>query len=224
MRVHLQREIENLKKMVLALSARVEESVEQAARAIALRDTDLAREVIEEDYEIDQREVEVEEECLKILALHQPVAIDLRYIIAILKINSDLERIGDLATNVAQGCIYLDESGPADFPFDFPRMAQKAQDMVNDSLDALVNRDPELARDVCLADDEVDEINRQMYGLVDKAMRENPEHSDGFLRLLTVSHHLERIADHATNIAEDVIYMSEGDIVRHAVSDEDEVS
>lgn len=222
MRVHLEREIEKLKRMIMSLSANVEESVEKAARSIALRDSDLAREVIKEDYEIDEREVNVEEECLKILALHQPVAIDLRYIVAMLKINNDLERIGDLATNIAQSCIYLDEHGPEEFPFDFPRMARKAQDMVNDSLSAMVTRDSELAREVCLADDEVDEINRSMCGLVGQAVQEDPAHSDGLLRLLNVSHHLERIADHATNIAEDVIYMSEGDIVRHTVSEDNE--
>ena len=215
MTIHLQREISEMKKMILALSARVEESVQRAARSIATRDPELASQVIDEDIEIDQMEVDVEEECLKILALHQPVAIDLRYIIAVLKINNDLERIGDLAVNIAQSCTYLAEHEPTDIPFDFPHMARKAQEMVGSSLDALVNMDPDLARKVHSADDEVDEINRDMYDLVAKAIQEGQHDADVLLRLMTVSQNLERIADHATNIAEDVVYMSEGRIVRH---------
>jgi phosphate transport system protein len=215
MTIHLQREISQLKKMILSLGARVEESVQRAARAIASWDAGLAEDIIDEDIEIDEMEVQVEEECLKILALHQPVAIDLRYIIAVLKINNDLERIGDLAVNIAQGCNYLTDHEPVDMPFDFPHMARKAQEMVGNSLDALINMDPDLAREVHAADDEVDEINRDMYDLVGKALRENRHNPDVLLRLMTVSQNLERIGDHATNIAEDVVYMSEGQIVRH---------
>ena len=215
MTIHLQREITKLKKMILSLSARVEETVRKAARAISNRDGELAEEIIDEDIEIDEMEVEVEEECLKILALHQPVAIDLRYIIAVLKINNDLERIGDLAVNIAQSCTYLAEHELVDFPFDFPHMASKAEEMVAESLDALVNMDADQALEVCAADDEVDDSNRKMYKMVGKAIREESHNVDVLLRLMTVSQHLERIADHATNIAEDVVYMSEGEIVRH---------
>ena len=215
MTVHLQREINQLKKDILSLSARVEETVQKAARSIAHRDADLAKEIMDEDIDIDESEVQVEEECLKILALHQPVAIDLRYIIAVLKINNDLERIGDLAVNIAQSCIYLAENEVVDIPFDFPHMARKAQEMVGRSLDALVNMDPDLARDVHASDDEVDDINRQMYELVGRSIEQESQNVAALLRLMTVSQNLERIADHATNIAEDVVYMCEGSIVRH---------
>lgn len=217
MTIHLQREIAKLKKKILSLSARAEENVRKAARAIANRDDVLAQNIIEDDYEIDEMEVEVEEECLKILALHQPVAIDLRYIIAVLKINSDLERIGDLAVNIAQSCKYLadHESQPVNIPFDFPHMARKAQEMVGKSLDALVNMDADLAREVVQEDDVVDEINRDMYDLIGESISNQENNVEALIRLMTVSQNLERIADHATNIAEDVVYMTEGEIVRH---------
>ncbi len=217
MTIHLQREIAELKKKILSLSAKVEENVRKAARSIANNDDELAQNIIDDDYEVDEVEVEVEEECLKILALHQPVAIDLRYIIAVLKINSDLERIGDLAVNIAQSCKYLaeHESQSVDFPFDFPHMARKAQEMVGKSLDSLVNMDADTAREVIQDDDVVDDINREMYELVAKSISEEKHNVDVLMRLMTVSQNLERIADHATNIAEDVVYMTEGNIVRH---------
>ncbi|NLX05986.1 MAG: phosphate signaling complex protein PhoU [Phycisphaerae bacterium] len=216
---HLQTEIERLKKMILTLGARVEESVRKAVTSIHLIDVELAREVIERDIDIDQTEVEVEEECLKILALHQPVAIDLRFIIAALKINNDLERIADLAVNVAERTAFLATQPRISVPFDFPTMAQKAKTMLKNSLDALVNMDAELAKKVCASDDEVDAINREMYEAVKDAIRQHPEWLDSLIHYLSVSRHIERIADHATNIAEDVIYMVAGEIVRHRPED-----
>jgi phosphate transport system protein len=175
--------------------------------------------VIEKDLEIDHSEVEVEEECLRILALHQPVAIDLRFIVAALKLNNDLERIGDLAVNIAERALFLSRVTPPVIPFDFNEMAQRTRDMLKQSLDALVNMDIELARRVCAEDDEVDRINREMYVHVKQAIRQHPHHLEALVHLLSVSRHLERIADHTTNIAEDVIYMIEGEIVRHKTED-----
>jgi phosphate transport system protein len=218
---HLEREIERLKKKILSLGTVVEEAVQKAVRAISDRDAALAQRVIEDDVATDHIEVEVEEECLKILALHQPVAIDLRFIVAVLKINNDLERIGDLAVNIAERAVFLASRNHDRLVtlFDFEEMAAKTQAMLKQSLDALVNVDADLARDVCAADDEVDAMNRQMYIQVEDAIRAHPEQMDALIHMLSISRHLERIADHATNISEDVIYMIEGEIVRHRSED-----
>jgi phosphate transport system protein len=213
--LHLQREIDLLKKKILSLGAEVEESVRRSVRALARRDSALAIRVIDHDMEIDQSEVDVEEECLKILALHQPVANDLRLIIAILKINNDLERIADLSVNIAERAVYLATQESIEMPFDFPAMAEKVQSMLKRSLDALVNADSALAREVCAADDEVDDMNREVYGRVQAAILANPGQLNGLINLLSASRYLERAADHTTNIAEDVIYLVEGVIIRH---------
>lgn len=212
---HMQREIERLKKKILSLCAAVEESVRMAVKSIEDGDAALTEKVIRTDSEIDQAEVDLEEDCLKILALHQPVAIDLRFIIAVLKINSDLERIGDLAVNIAERAQFLSTQTRIAVPFDLDILAEKTQGMLQKSLDSLVNLDAVLAREVCRTDDEVDAINRKMYDLVKDAIRAHPEQLDILIPYLSVSRYLERIADHATNIAEDVIYMIEGVITRH---------
>jgi phosphate transport system protein len=217
MSTHLQKEVAHLKIRVLALSAIVEQSVWRAVKAIETRSIELSNEVIDGDDSIDQVEVEVEEECLKILALYQPVAIDLRFIVAVLKMNDELERIGDLAVNIAERALYLSSVPAVSIPFDFPTMADKARGMLKQALDAMVNMDPRLARHVCAMDDEVDAINREMYENFKRGVRQRPEDLDALLHLLSVSRHLERIADLATNIAEDVIYMVEGEIVRHRI-------
>ncbi|MBC8378101.1 MAG: phosphate signaling complex protein PhoU [Planctomycetes bacterium] len=215
MTVQLKNEIEKLKKKLLALCAKVEEQLWQAVRSIKNREESLARQVIELDTMIDQDEVDIEEECLKILALHQPVAIDLRFIVTALKINNDLERIADLSVNVAERSQFLSHCDPVDAPFDFDLMAEKTQQMLRKSIDALVNIDTAKASEVCQMDDEVDTINKEMYDLVKQNILKEPEHIESLIHLLSVSRHLERIADHATNIAEDVIYMAEGRIIRH---------
>jgi len=213
----MDREIDKLKKKILALSAVVEGSVQRATQALSARDAALAQEVIDRDEEIDNAEVDVEEECLKLLALYQPVATDLRYIIAILKINNDLERVGDEAVNIAERVVFLAHQERFDIPFDFQLMSDKTQAMLRNSLDALVNSHAGLAHQVGLADDEVDDLNRQMYVWVQRAIREHPERVEPLIHLLSISRHLERIADYATNIAEDVIYLIDGEIVRHKV-------
>jgi phosphate transport system protein len=216
---HLQREIEKLKKEILNLCARVEDTVRQAAISIERRDAALAEQIIKNDTSIDQQEVEVEEECLKLLALYQPVAIDLRFIVAMLKINSDLERIGDLAVNIAERAVFLATQPKPDISFDFTAMANVAQSMLKKSIDALVNMSVNLAKEVCSSDDIIDAMNREMYLKVQDAILAHPEQIAALIHLLSVSRHLERIADHATNIAEDAIYMIEGRIVRHKTED-----
>lgn len=217
---HLEREIENLKKRVLALSATVESNIYKAVRALTERSSSLAEEVIvSDDRDIDRTEVEIEEECLKVLALHQPVAGDLRFIVAILKINSDLERMGDLAVNIAERAAFLASRERVEIPIDLALMMQKTQEQVRRSLDALVNRDAALAREVLAADDDVDAMNREMYIRIQDAIRRAPDQLESLIHLLSCSRHLERIADHATNVAEDVIYMVEGVIVRHRAED-----
>ena len=216
MSVHLQRQIDKLKKMILSLGAMVEESVEGAIRAIDTRDTDLAKKVIAADEQIDMMEIDIEEECLHTLALHQPVAFDLRYVVAVLKINNELERIADQAANVAEQADFLLHKPKIDsLPYDLPRMATMVRSMLKRSLDALVKIDADLAKSVVLMDDEVDEIHKQMYKEIDVAIRANPEHLEQLIHLLNISRQMERIADHAVNIAEDVMYMAFGEILRH---------
>ncbi len=222
MNSHLTQALEELKRKIFTLVAMVEDNLTAAVKSVQNRDEQTARKVIELDTEIDNTEVSVEEECLKLLALHQPVAIDLRFIIAVLKLNNDLERIGDLAVNIAERSVYIAKMPAVPTPFDFDDMAAKASKMLKNSIDALINSDPELAIKVCEADDEVDAINRDVYTQVKAAIKKHPEHLDALINLLSVSRHLERIADHATNIAEDVIYLVKGDIVRHAPDVPDE--
>ncbi|MFZ5833045.1 MAG: phosphate signaling complex protein PhoU [Planctomycetota bacterium] len=216
MSVHLQREIDHLKRHLLSLCGLVEDQVQMAVRALLERDYDLARSVERRDLDIDQREVEVEEECLKTLALYQPVAVDLRFVVAALKINNDLERIGDMAVNIARKAMSFVDETPIDVPFDIAGMWRRTQEMLRDSLDALVNMDVQLAEDVIRRDDEVDRMKHDIRVEVESRIEQEPHYVRPLLRLLAVSRNLERIADCATNIAEDVIYMVQGDIVRHS--------
>jgi phosphate transport system protein len=211
----LQKEIEHLKKKILSLSTYVEENLQRAVKSLETRDSQLANKAIETDALIDHMEIDVEEECLKILALHQPVAVDLRYLVATLKLNNDLERIGDLAVNIAERAASLATQPKMELPFDFSNMAKKVQIMVTKSLNALVNIDAPLAREVLTLDDAVDALNREMYEQVNQGIQKHPENLSMLIHYLSVSRNLERIADHATNIAEDVVYMIEGAIVRH---------
>ena len=217
MSLHLAREIAKLKKQLLALCAAAEENVQRAVVAVQARDEAAAQHVIQTDAEIDRAEIDVEEECLKILALHQPVAVDLRVIVACLKINNDLERIGDLAVNIAKRCGAIAEMADEQIPPELPSLAAKSQRMLEKSLDSLMTLDPDLARQVLAAADEVDDIRLKLYQLLEEQMRPGPDDLHALIQLLFITQCLERIADHATNIAEDVIYMLEGNIVRHGV-------
>lgn len=212
---YFEREIEKIEKMIVSLGAMVEESVQKSLKSLTTRDSVLGLNVIESDTKIDDMEVFIEEECLKILALYQPVANDLRLIVAILKINNDLERIGDLAVNIAERAVFLATQERIDIPEDLNQMARKTLVMLKGSLDALVNRDSILAREICAADDDVDDINRKMYAQFGENIRTKPDKLDSFSQLLSASRYLERVADHATNISEDVIYLVEGEIIRH---------
>jgi phosphate transport system protein len=212
---HLQRELEGLKKIILSLGAMVEERVRNVIRALENRDSETAETIVDSDWEIDEFEVSVEEECLKILALHQPVAVDLRFICAVIKINNDLERIGDEAVNIAERVAYISKKSPVTIPLEYNLMAEKTENMLKESLDSLVNLDADLANKVRLADDEVDEIHVKTYDKVKEAIKAQPDRVGYLVNLLQISRSLERIADHATNIAEEVIYMVEGVIHRH---------
>ena len=215
MTIHFQRELEKIKKRILSLGAMVEERVRLVIRALETRDGDAAKKIIISDHEIDEMEVEIEEECLKILALYQPVAIDLRFLAAVIKINNDLERVADEAVNIAERVQVIARRQRLDIPFNHSLMAEKSEFMLKKSLDAFVNMDVDIALRVCTLDDEVDNMMNEAYDVVKHAIGKHPDRVSYLINLLLVSRHLERIADHATNIAEEVIYLVEGEIVRH---------
>ena len=215
MSTHLIHAIDRLKRSVIVLGTMVEENLEAAMEAVSKRDARRAHTVAERDRAIDQREVEIEEECLKMLALYQPVATDLRFIVAVLKLNRDLERIGDLAVNIAERVGPLADAQWSAEIFDFEAMAGEVRSMLRQSLDALVELDAKRALRVFAADDTVDAMHRAMFGHVRDGARADPDRTEMLLHLLSISRHLERIADHAANIAKDVVYMVDGEIVRH---------
>ena len=209
-----ERELSRLKKQVLELARHVEGALDKSLRSLALGDVAIAQEVMNHDYEINDRELEVEEECLKLLALYHPFATDLRFIVATLKLNNDLERIGDLAAKIAERSLVLIETH-IDLAFDFNAMAGIAKEMLADSITALIDYDQGLAQKVLQRDDELDDLKAAMYTLITAKLTEQPQHSPVWLNYLSIARHLERIGDHATNIAEDVIYLISGEIVRH---------
>jgi phosphate transport system protein len=215
MAVHLQNEIEKLKKKIVLYGGMIEKTLENAIRSIRDKNDELARLVLESDTLADQWEVDTEEECLKILALHQPVAVDLRFIIAVLKINNDLERIGDEAVNIAERSLRISPLTLPGQPVDFGPLCAQVQEVLRQSLDALVRLDAPLAHRVRNSDDAIDEMVHAMFVNLKNEIKKYPEQTDQLVEYLRVCRHLERIADHATNIAEDVIYMIEGSIVRH---------
>lgn len=197
------------------MSTDVEETYLGAVRALEERNEELAKKIAASDDRIDRQEVDIEEECLKILALHQPVANDLRFIVSVMKINNDLERIADMAVNIAERALDLMKVEAMEIPFEFAAMSQKVYAMVKKSLDSLVNLDLHEAHEVIALDDEVDALHHQSYGMVIERIRQQPDNIEALISYLVVSRYLERIADLATNIAEDVHYLIEGDIVRH---------
>lgn len=214
MHTSFHKEIEKLRLKFLMLGGMVEDRVRKACATIDTLDEALARKIVRTDYEIDELEVEVEEECLKILALHQPVARDLRFLVTVIKVNNEIERIGDYAAKIAQRiiCIVTEKSPrPA---MDLHPMADKVITMLKMSLDALVNRDAAQAHRVFILDDEVDAMRNQIHELLrDEFGRDNNDPNCMFNTYL-LARHLERIGDRATNIAEEVIYMVEGEIIR----------
>ena len=215
MRIHLQRDLESLEREVLAQSSLVEEMIYRASQAIRRNRPELVSEIMDQEQLVDENEVRIEEDCLKILALHQPVAKDLRRTASILKINNDLERMADLAVNIVERAQVLSQQTKFSVPEALDRMAEVAVSMVKRALDAFVNLDVDLAREVCQSDDEVDDLNREVIVEVQRVMGQQPELIEPALSLFSASRHIERIADHATNIAEDVIYLVDGEIARH---------
>lgn len=215
---HFHEELNGLKQTILAMGALVEDQIRRVMHALLERDDGLAREVIERDQRVNAYDLEIDEKCVELLALHQPTAIDLRLIMTAIKIVTDLERIGDQAVNIAQRALELHTEVQLKPYVDLPRMAEKAQRMVKESLDAFVHRDPELARRVCAADSEVDALKEQIFRELLTFMMQDPKTIPRAMRLILISRFMERIADHATNIAEMVIYMAEGRLVRHTLA------
>jgi len=212
---HIDRQIGNLKEKIRRVGTVVEEAISKSISAVINRDVQLAQRVLASDDAIDRMEVEVEEECLKILALYQPVAADLRFVVAVLKINNDLERMGDLAKNIAKRVAQLEGAGQVDLPPEIRTMAMQAEEMVRECLAAVIDGDPVLARRIREQDDVVDEARQKVRKRILAGIKEHPENVEVLLRINSITKHIERIADMATNVAEDVIYMVEGDIVRH---------
>lgn len=213
---HFRKELEKVKKRILTLGSMVEEQVNRSVRAVDRVDAEVADLIVRKDCEIDDAEIDIDEECLKVLALHQPVAVDLRFVVAVIKINNELERIGDQAVNIAQRVQVIAKRPKPPFWFDYGEMGEKTQKMLRMSLDALVNMDVDIAYRVITMDDEVDCIKREAYDKIKQAIQDLPERTGYYINLLLISRHLERISDHATNIAEEVIYLVEGEIYRHA--------
>lgn len=216
MNKHTEREFNKLKEKLLALSALVEDQVKQAIEVLNSYDSKLASKIIATDRQVDALEVELEEESLKLLALYQPVAQDLRLIVAILKINSDLERIGDIAANVSKRATRLQELEHFELPEELRTIAQKTKLMFKKSLLSFIELDNKLAREVLTLDDEIDRINASLYNWSLEKLKEDAKRPEIYVQVFSISKHFERIADLASNIAEDVIYLQEGEIVRHS--------
>jgi phosphate transport system protein len=212
---HFHRDVENLHRQILSLSAQVEEMIDRAGQALCEGEHTQAEQVIQADDRIDEREVQIEEECLKMLALHQPVAIDLRRIATVLKIDNDLERIADLAVNIAERAQALHERPDFPIPSKLERMFLMATEMVRGALRAYVDCDAEAALRICERDDDVDQLNRDIIADLVELMQRKPPWIDPALHCFSAVRHLERIADHAVSIAEDVVYLVSGEIVRH---------
>jgi phosphate transport system protein len=215
----LDEELTTLKERLLEMASRAEEQIGLAVRSLKDRQETMACEVLDKEEAINRLDIEVDELAMRMLALRQPMAADLRFITAAMKISSDLERIGDLAVNIAERTLELLKQPQLKPLIDIPRMAEMAQRMVRDALNAFVNRDADLARDVCLRDDEVDQLNDQIFRELLTYMMEDASTIARAVDLILVGRHLERIADHATNIGEDVIYMVLGKTIKHHVEE-----
>ena len=212
-------ELKSLKEKLLEMAARAEEQIALAVRALRDREEPLACLVLDKEEAINRLDVEVDQMCMRLLALRQPLATDLRFITAAMRIGTDLERIGDLAVNIAERTLDLLKSPELKPLIDIPRMAELAQDMVRDALNAFVQGDEGLARDVCLRDDQVDQLNDQVFRELLTYMMQDPGTISRAVDLILVGRHLERIADHATNIGEDVIYMVKGKTIKHHIEE-----
>jgi len=211
----LDKELQDLKDKLLSIGALVENQLERSVKSLVDRDNMLAATVIDTDHEVNRLEVEIDEDCIRLLALRHPEAGDLRFVTMAMKIVTDLERMGDLAVDISERALELNDEPTLKPYIDIPRMARATRQMLKDALDAFVNRDAELARKVTAADDYVDELNHQIFRELLTFMIEDPQTITRAIRVSYVSKYLERIADHATNIAEMVVYLVEGKIIRH---------
>jgi phosphate transport system protein len=212
---HFQEELEQLKARLLVMAGEAEERVRAAVRALVERDHTLAEEVLRSDSSINKLHIEIDKRCFKLLALHQPMAGDLRIIVSGVKINSDLERVGDFAVNIAEAALRYIEHAPVKPLIDIPRMADIAQGMLRDALNAYVLQDTALAQDVLDRDDLLDRLKDQVFRELLSFILESPGTTEPALDLILISRHLERVGDHATNIAEEVIFIASGRDVRH---------
>ena len=215
MSIHLTRDLESLHQHIMSMCGVVEDVVQRAVEELGRPDVDVSKEIIDRDDEIDHWDVRIEEECLKILALHQPVAYNLRRVAAVMKIAWELERVADVAVNIAERAAALASVPKIHVPEKLAHMAQLALDMLRLSLDAFVAQDSRLARQVCAQDDIVDSLNREIIDDLLAVMKNSPDLVEPALQLFSASRHVERVADHATNISEDVVYLVEGEIIRH---------
>ncbi len=212
---HFDEELKELKAKILRMGALVESQIQGALKALTERDSELARKVIENDHMVNKWDVQVDEDCLRLLALHQPAARDLRFITTAMKISTELERMSDLAENICERAIELNEEPQLKPYIDLPRMANWSIQMAKEALEAFVNADGGLARKVCTDDDFVDNLTEQLFRELLSFMIEDPKTISRAIRLTFIGKYLERIADHATNVAELVVYMVEGKIIRH---------
>jgi phosphate transport system protein len=216
---HFQEELDQLKSRLLEMGGLAEDRMSASVRALVDRDHGLVEKVLAGDTPINQLHIEIDGRCVRLLALHQPMAVDLRMILSAVKINTDLERVGDLAINIAEAARRYAQHAPVKKLIDIPRMANIAQNMLRDSLDAFVRRDTELAQRVLSEDDKLDDLKTQIFRELLTYMLQDPGTIEGALDLILISRHLERIGDHATNIAEDVIFMVSARDVRHHASE-----
>lgn len=214
---HIDEELKELKEKILRMGGLVEDQIRGAIRALTERDSALARQIIDNDLRVNALDVEVDEDCLRLLALHQPAARDLRFVTTTMKISTELERMSDLAENICERAIELNEEPQLKPYIDLPRMGNWTLRMVKESLDAFVNQDTALARKVCADDDFVDNLTEQLFRELLSFMIENPQTITRAIRLTFIGKYIERIADHATNMAELVVYLVEGKIIRHTL-------
>lgn len=214
MTTHLDRSMLRIKREILSLGAMVEDRFKRSVTAVQTEDLEQAQFIIDTDFKVDEREIEIEEECLKMLALYQPVATDLRLIVAVIKINNDLERIADYAVNVARRYI-ISSKNPNKFKYDYTAMGDLAAKMLKMSLDALVTMDVDMAYRVREMDKMVNVMRNDAYGIMKKDIQQYPQMVEEIINMYLISRHIERVGDHTTNIAEEVIYLIEGEIIRH---------
>ena len=214
-RIRFHQELDELKHRILAMAGMAEQAIDLAVQAYSLRDLTLCKRVLDNESAINRAEREVDELAIDLLAMQQPMAIDLRFILAVIKINADLERVGDQAVNIAQRVMNMIELTPADLPVDIPAMATKVRSMVRDALRSFIEADTELAKHVLEGDDEIDRMNHEAFAELSRCMQTTPHNAAQALDALSIARNLERVADHATNIAEDVIFWVRGADVRH---------